>query len=581
MFLAILGGLASLAGFLFALNSARNRRKQISADSRFRALIESSRDVFTVITQDNIALVSPSLGPLSEFQNPNGQLLYDFLPTGPREIWQSADQRLADGDRPEHVELTIRRPDGSSLCLEAEGTKLDATAHERAWVWSDITAGKELEVQLTQLAFHDSLTGVANRSLLHDRVTHALQLSAQSNSSVVLLFCDLDEFKHINDSLGHDLGDELLRVVTKRVSGCLREADTLARLGGDEFAILLGNANKDKAMALAERLLSVVSFEVQLGGRTVFPSISIGIAESNSAMTTDELLRNADIAMYSAKRAGKGRAIVFEDQMHEDSSETLEMQLDLRDCVTNNQLLLHFQPTVTLATGVVEGVEALVRWNHPRFGLLLPDRFVGIAEANGMIVSIGRWVLQQACFAAVMLNGDSEDLLLMHVNLSPPQLNDPTIVATVSDALRAAGLDPEMLVLEITEGSLLDNANSINRLHELRALGVGIAIDDFGTGYASLSYLQQLPAQILKIDRSFVSGAALAPVERRAFLHAIVNLANSLGLRSVAEGIEDLEQCAELEALGCYAGQGFLWGQPQPLEAIRIAIRDINRAFVS
>ncbi len=408
-------------------------------------------------------------------------------------------------------------------------------------------------------AFHDSLTGIANRALLQDRANHALSRSSLTGKPVSVLFCDLDDFKTINDSLGHDKGDELLSVITTRLLGCVRDSDTVARFGGDEFAILLEDSGTESSLALAERILDVVRYEIALEGRTVFPSVSIGVATAGAGATTDQLLRDADTAMYVAKRAGKGRVEVFEHGMHDTTGSLLELQTDLKVALERDELVLHYQPTIGLADGGVEGVEALVRWMHPSRGQISPETFIPVAEATGMIIAIGRWVLLEACRTARTIQRDVGRPTLMHVNLSPQQLRDPTLVDMVAATLDETGLDPTLLVLEVTESTLLDDRSAIQRLHELKALGLQIAIDDFGTGYTSISYLQQLPIDILKIDRSFVSGGALPDDQRAAFLHAIVGLANSLGVHSVAEGIEQPHQLDELKHLGCSSGQGFLW----------------------
>ncbi len=574
-------GMTTLLGLLLLVAvTSRERRKgrklQAAASLRFQSIVQNSEDLFTVVDQkQSLSVVSPTLGPFVGIALSSNPLSVDeLLPVEAFDRWLALDTRLLfDGER-QQGEFNVVREDGSSLWLEAQGTCIGSS--ERAWVWRDVTKRKELELQLTHQAFHDALTGVANRSLLRDRVEHALAIGSRSSAPVNLLFCDLDDFKTVNDTLGHAEGDELLNMITKRIQGCVRESDTVARLGGDEFAILLEDTDPQRALALAERLLSVVGFELKLAGRTIYPSISIGIATASATTTTDELLRNADLAMYSAKRSGKGRSAVYLEEMHKESDDKLQLQTDLKTALDNGELSVHYQPTIDLDSGIVEGVEALVRWDHPVHGAISPEVFVPIAEAHGMIIPIGRFVLAEACSAAVALQNGHEPPLLMHVNLSPQQLHDPSIVETVGQILADAKLDPELLVLEITEGVLLDDPVAVQRLHQLHAIGVLIAIDDFGTGYTSISYLQNLPIKILKIDRSFVSGNALADNERLAFLSAIVGLAKSLNLRSVAEGIEEAAQFAELRGLGCNAGQGYLWARAETLDTTKEAIRRIE-----
>lgn len=574
------GGLLAMAlWFLLRGQEQRSAAKQTTElDRRSRSLVRSSRDVFTVVSGDgDIEVLSDDLGVIASMSaSPTSSNVADLLPDDQLRIWASADDRLRSGEGAQRVELRLLRDDRTVVYVEAQGSTLAGDTVDRVWVWRDISERKELELQLVHQAFHDSLTGVANRALLQDRADHALSRSARTGKPVSVLFCDLDDFKTVNDSLGHGKGDELLNIMATRLQGCVRNSDTLARFGGDEFAILLEDAGSEISQALAERILDVVRYEVELDGRRIFPSVSIGVATSLPDTTTEELLRNADTAMYVAKRSGKDRVEVFRNGMHEASANLLELQAELRTALETDQLTLHYQPTVRLADAAVEGVEALIRWQHPTKGLVSPDAFIPVAEATGTIIAIGRWVLRQACNTALDLQRAAGRPLMMHVNLSPLQLHDPTLVSTVKETLKASGLDPALLVLEVTEGTLLDDQSAIQRLHELKALGLKIAIDDFGTGYTSISYLQQLPIDILKIDRSFVSGDALPSDQRAAFLHAIVGLAKSLGVHSVAEGIERQDQLDELNNLGCESGQGFLWSPAVDQAHIEPTIRAIN-----
>lgn len=573
------------AGFTVVLNAALSSRERwqtttmrAEADERLRAYVEGSQDVITLVSgDDDLAVLSPTLGIFERHRQHDAiEQVRELLPQSAYEQWLSVDRLIDNDGSRRQIEITLAATDGGYLHIEGHGSPLAADPAQRVWVWRDITARKELEEELSHQAFHDSLTGVANRSLLLDRVEHALSISNRSGRPVTVMFCDLDDFKTVNDSLGHGQGDKLLQITSDRISTCVRESDTVARLGGDEFAVLFEDATAEQAVALAERIISVVSYEIELDGRTVFPSISVGIATALPGATCEELLRNADLAMYAAKRAGKGRAQVYENRMHETVTDVLQLQTDLKTALRSGQLTLNYQPTVSLTDGSVEGVEALLRWNHPTRGTVPPDEFIHIAEVTGMIISIGRWVIEQACLAAVELQAEQSEPLLMAVNLSPQQLRDPNITAIVRRALEQSGLPPDQLVLEVTEGSLLDDDIAIERLNELSATGVLIAIDDFGTGYTSISYLQTLPISILKIDRSFISGDALAPNERQAFLNAIIGLATSLNLHSIAEGVEDDSQLDELRQLGCMTGQGFLWSRPASLEQTQTTIDELG-----
>jgi diguanylate cyclase (GGDEF)-like protein len=416
-------------------------------------------------------------------------------------------------------------------------------------------------------AFNDSLTGLPNRALLLDRLEVALARAEREDEPVSVLFLDLDGFKVVNDSLGHVAGDRLLIDVARRLSDCLRRSDTAARIGGDEFAILLGDiGNPDRAPRVAERLIAALGEPFNVLGREVFVSASIGIAYGKN--DAQSLLRNADVAMYRAKRSGEaGAYATFEPSMHAAVVERLEMEADLRRAIERNELVLHYQPIVELASGRVAGLEALLRWAHPRRGLVMPFEFIPLAEETRLIVELGRWVLHEACRQAAQWRDDPQTgRPWVSVNLSGLQLLDGDIDADVAAALAAAGLEPAGLTLEITETVLVqDVAAAVDRLENLRALGVSIAIDDFGTGYSSLRYIRRFPADMLKIAKPFVDG--LHDEVDAALVRTIIALADSLGLRTVAEGIEDPEQLARLRDLGCALGQGYLFARPVAPEA--------------
>jgi diguanylate cyclase (GGDEF)-like protein len=431
---------------------------------------------------------------------------------------------------------------------------------------------RELNHQLTHQAFHDPLTNLANRARLTDRVQHALGRAARHDEELVVLFIDLDNFKAVNDSLGHAVGDQLLINVSERIRGCLRAVDTPARLGGDEFAVLLEDVvEPGEAMQVANRILESLQLPFVLADKEVFSNASIGIAFSHPGETdADELLRNADVAMYAAKSCGKGRVEVFESRLHTEVLRRLALEADLRAAVERNEFVIYYQPTVRLDSGDVSGFEALVRWQHPERGLVPPGEFIASAESSGLIVPIGRWVLREACQQVRRWQTAyaGAERLSISINLSARQLQDACIVDDVADALAASGLEPSALVLEITETLLMQDVEAtVQRLRQLKALGVRLAIDDFGTGYSSLSYLRRFPVDVLKIDRSFVSGVGDGS-EDAVLTEAIVMLAHTLRLKVVAEGIEEPEQLAFLRRLACDLGQGYYFARPLPVSEL-------------
>jgi diguanylate cyclase (GGDEF)-like protein len=426
-----------------------------------------------------------------------------------------------------------------------------------------------LQAQLTHQAFHDALTGLANRSLFADRVEQALLRAARSGTAVGVLFLDLDDFKTVNDSLGHDAGDQLLVEVAHRLRGALRSTDTPARLGGDEFAVLVEELSDPADVELvADRLLRALAAPFLLAGTEVLVRSSIGLA-TNSAERSDggQLLSAADAAMYAAKTAGKGRYAVFTPAMTADAAERLQLRADLDRAVDRGELVLHYQPTVHLDTGRIRGVEALVRWQHPTRGLLYPGQFIALAEETGLIVPIGWAVLRQACDQAAQWRAAHPGLdLAVTVNLAAAQLRHPDCTRQVAHALAASGLDPAALTLEITESVLMDD-DADRQLAELTQLGVKLAVDDFGTGYSSLSYLSRFPIDLLKLDKSFIDEVT-ERAEQRVLVHGIIQLGHALGLTTLAEGIETPAQRACLADLDCQLAQGYLFSRPIPADAV-------------
>ncbi|HZG62970.1 MAG TPA: EAL domain-containing protein [Rubrobacteraceae bacterium] len=467
------------------------------------------------------------------------------------------------------------RKDGSEYVLDWHIVPLRDDAGEVThWLAGqrDITKRRALEESLRYQALHDPLTDLPNRTLFMDRLEHTLSLATRRPRLSAVLFVDLDDFKVVNDSLGHEAGDALLVTVAERLRSYLRPEDTVARFGGDEFAVLLENImGVSDATRAAGRIVEGLREPFVVEGREVFISPSIGIVLATSSREQlKDLLRKADIAMYVAKGKGKGRYEVFNSTMNVQALERLEVEHDLRRAIERGELRVHYQPKVLVKTGRIVGTEALVRWEHPERGLLQPATFIPIAEETGLIVPLGRWVLAEACRQTRRWQElyPSDPPWVVCVNISGVQLRYPELAKDVGRVLQETGLEPGSLDLEITEGILVENEPSnLATLRELKNLGVKLIIDDFGTGYSSLSYLKRLPADFLKIDRSFVEGLGKDPKDE-GIVSAVIALARVLGMEEIAEGVETTEQATHLRELSCRFAQGYLFSKPLPAEGI-------------
>lgn len=440
---------------------------------------------------------------------------------------------------------------------------LDALSHIVLNI-EDISDRVETQAQMEKLAFYDPLTGLENRRLFRDRLEQGLKHLRRSKKPMALLFLDLDQFKRINDTLGHDAGDELLCTVAQRLRDCVREEDIVARLGGDEFTILLANiSSADDAGLVARKILRALLEPVTLSTQEVTVSCSIGITVApEDSMNASVLMRNADLAMYRAKDQGRNNFQYFTDDMNIESLARMSLENELRIAVSNEDFVVHFQPQVDMTAGRICGYEALVRWRHEQVDVIPPDRFIPVAEETGLIVKVGEIVLRQACLQLRALQSSGITDQTVAVNLSARQFRDRNLVPMVRRVLAETGLAPEWLELEITESMLMDNIDqAISILSELKALGVTIAIDDFGTGYSSLSYLTQLPVDKLKVDRSFVSNLPDSP-RHTAITTAIIAMAQRLNLQVVAEGVETEPQASFLTGHQCNILQGFLFCHP-------------------
>jgi diguanylate cyclase (GGDEF)-like protein len=411
------------------------------------------------------------------------------------------------------------------------------------------------------MARHDALTDLPNRTMLRERLEYELKRTKRGEGLAVLCL-DLDHFKSVNDTLGHPIGDELLKVVADRLRGCIRESDTIARLGGDEFAIIMtGVKDPSDAVALAKRIRDSIVTPYDLDGHQVLADISIGISLApTDAAEPDPLLKNADMALYGAKADGRGTYRFFEPEMDARMKARRELEMDLRKALVNAEFELYYQPLVNLQTNAITAFEALLRWNHPVRGLVSPAEFVPIAEETGLIVPLGEWVLHRACAEAAKWPRN----IKVAINLSPVQLKNKGLVEVVVNALASSGMPADRVQLEITETVLMQNTfNTLATLQKLRALGVQIALDDFGTGYSSLSYLRSFPFDKIKIDRSFIQDLS-SSAEPLAIVHAVAGLAKNLNMVSTAEGVETNQQRDALQSLGCVEMQGYLFSRPRP-----------------
>ncbi|MEV6488453.1 bifunctional diguanylate cyclase/phosphodiesterase [Actinoplanes sp. NPDC051633] len=541
------------------------RTAELSArENRFRALVQHSSDSVAVIDPDTtVRYQSDSVERIFGYPAELlvGRRLTDLV--GRRAAAQLAAAVRAVEGRPlgtTVVELLLPHADGRMRQAEMTVTNLmhDPTVGGLVLNTRDVHDAKELQDQLVHEAYHDGLTGLASRALFREKLDDAVE-------DVAILFLDLDGFKEVNDSLGHAAGDQLLVQVADRLRASVREGDTVARFGGDEFAVLVESPEAmADAASMAGRIIAALDVPFAVGGRELHIGASVGIAAAAGASDVQQLQRNADLAMYQAKAAGGGAYAVYDPAMHDQLMDRLELEADLRVALDRGELALHYQPTVDMRTGEIVGFEALVRWYHPVRGVVSPLDFIPIAEATGLIVPLGRWVLAEACRQAVEWGAGRGRRLKMAVNVSVRQFDHCDLASLVSQVLAETGMPADQLCLEMTESVLLtDTDENLTQLVRVKALGVTLAMDDFGTGFSSLAYLRRFPMDVLKIDRSFVERLG-GDDEDEALVHTIVRLGQSLGMQTVAEGIEDGAQLAALREMGCDFAQGYLLSRPLP-----------------
>ncbi|KHD75976.1 putative bifunctional diguanylate cyclase/phosphodiesterase [Actinoplanes utahensis] len=561
----VLAGQVALALERIALGQEVARR---NSETYFRTLIQNTADVITIIDeQDRIRYASPSaIGVFGG--DPTGARLPEVIHPGERDRLAEVLAAVRGGHQLDQL-LDFRarshRHDEVLLELHCRDLRAEPTVAGLVITMRDVTEQRRLQNELTHQAFHDAMTGLANRVLFNDRLRHAAARSARDGSVIGVLFIDLDDFKIVNDTLGHAVGDQLLIAVAHRIAGALRADDTAARLGGDEFAALVENVNDPGAVEeTANRIFAALAEPIVTDAKPLYAAASIGITTTPEGSDADELLRQADLALYVAKGAGKNQWRRYQAHLHTEMVERLELRSALDHAVNEGHFLLHYQPIVDLPTGTAVGFEALVRWHHPKRGIVTPDQFIEVAEESGLVVPMGRWVLEEALrtvaeWRRILPPGQAP---YVSVNVSVRQFRESGFVDQVRTALAHTAVPPQALILEITETLLVKDDERIwTDLGVLREMGIRIAIDDFGTGYSSLGYLRQRPIDIIKIDKTFIDDMVTSS-QPMALVSGIVSLAQSLGLTVVAEGIESATHREVLVRLGCPLGQGYLFSSP-------------------
>jgi diguanylate cyclase (GGDEF)-like protein/PAS domain S-box-containing protein len=539
------------------------------SEARFRALVQNSFDIITIHDPSGVTVYeSPAAARVLGY--PPGSLIgkTPFETVHPKDVARARDAFsavLRGESSPLPTVMRFRRADGSWIHLEVLGNNLLEHPGIRGIVLTsrDVTERKRAEEKVQFLANYDVLTGLPNRFLMQDRLTQAVAQAHRNRLRVGVMHIDLDRFKLVNETLGHYVGDVLLKQAADRIRRLVREGDTVARTGGDEFTIVFPNVANLPALSItAERLLEDLARPFPSDGQDLFVSASIGISlYPDDAGSVDELTKHADAAMYSAKHLGRNNYQFFTTDMNREVQERMLIEGGLRTAIQRDELSLVFQPKIDLATRRVFGAEALLRWNHPKLGVISPARFVPVAEEAGLVGAIGEWVLRTAC-RQIRAWQDAGFALQVAVNVSARQFQQYDVADLVLKVMQECGVRAEHLEVELTESAVMNDAeNSIITLERLADSGVQIAIDDFGTGYSSLSYLKRLPLDVLKIDQSFVRDISSDPNDA-AIVRAIITLARSLGIKVIAEGVENEAQLAFLNAYGCQYAQGYLFGKP-------------------
>jgi diguanylate cyclase (GGDEF)-like protein/PAS domain S-box-containing protein len=552
--------------------SHRAHQRLVASEERFRSLVQRSSDIAVILGDDmRMTYVSPSVRRFGyDADRVTGTFLVDYChPDDVHIVVGSFEQLHEEPGSAVTCEVRVRDAYGHYRWVEQVLANHGDDPAVQGIVGNlrDVTERKRAEQNLDRLALTDTLTGLPNRTEFTNRLRAAVARAEGTGGRVTVVLLDIDQFKLINDSLGHDRGDDLLREAAARLASRVRDDDLVARFGGDEFVVLVEGGDESLPVQVAERMASAFESPIDLADGTFFATASIGVA-STPPYDADTVLRNADAAMYRAKELGGSRTEFFDARLARDASDVLQMRNELRRGIDEEEFVLHFQPIMDLTSRHIDGMEALVRWQHPTRGMVPPLAFIPAAEDSGLIVELGAWVLRQSCTEAATW----PETVHVAVNLSVRQLADRAIVAVVADALKSSGLDPGRLVLEVTESALMANAEmAVECLTELKTLGVRLAIDDFGTGYSSLVYLKRMPVDAIKVDRSFVDGLG-DDAEDTAIVSSVVSLAHAVGVQAIAEGVETAAQQAHLQSLGCDLAQGFLWSRPVPADELRVLL---------
>jgi diguanylate cyclase (GGDEF)-like protein/PAS domain S-box-containing protein len=576
------GRVIALEGLIQDITERRNAVQALrEAERRYRGLFDNAIEgIFRTTAEGHFLDANPALAHIYGFASPQ-ELMTSLRDIG-RQLYVDPQRReefmriVRARGSVSGFESQVYRKNGDVIWISENARALfdaDGKCVGYEGTVEDITERKLYQARIEQQANYDTLTGLANRSLLQDRLEQALLTATSYNSRLAVAFVDLDRFKFINDSLGHHIGDELLKAMADRLESCVRECDTVARLGGDEFVVLLtGQTAPDQVRAVVERMLSVVSqpWIIEQGEFNI--SCSIGVALfPNDGMDAQTLLKHADSAMYRAKESGRNNFQFFTRELNTLMTERLELESKLRRALERDQFLLHYQPRVELCSGRIIGAEALIRWKLPEQGIVAPGRFIPLAEETGLIVPIGKWVLKQACAQNKAWQDAGLEPIVVSVNVSARQFRQDNLVRTIAEVLEETGLDARYLEIELTESMVMhDAAQFVAMLGEIKRLGVQISVDDFGTGYSSLSYLKRFPVDRLKVDRSFVEHLG-TDADDATIVRAIITLGHNLNLKVVAEGVEHEEQVNFLRMNQCDEAQGFIFCRP--IEAAALAAR--------